>query len=61
MLTLASFYDAICKSNYDTTSNIYVYVMIGVIILLVVIIIYLIQNPRIVYVPVRSNNMMYNY
>lgn len=56
MLNLASFYDAIMKSNYDYSNNIYFYVVIFVIILLVGIIIIQFLNPRIVYVPMTYNH-----
>lgn len=52
MLNLASFYDAIMKTNYDYGKNIYFYVIIFVIILLAVIIIFQYLNPRTIYVPI---------
>lgn len=63
MLNLASFYDAIMKTNYDYGKNIYLYVIIFIIIVLVIIIIYQFMYPRIICVPIyqyqqrRFNNV----
>jgi hypothetical protein len=59
MLNLASFYDAIMKTNYDYGKNIYLYVIIFVIILLVGIIICQVANPRVVYIPIAYNPRQY--